>query len=137
MNSKEITKIVNSIKGAVISSRKNISINNIPVERTNFCEYMSENYQIDHIHLLNYMISQETKDLIRKLVPDGKAGYVQIFVRSVDDNFEHYGIEFIPYRIVHKYWGLGFQDVNIKDFIFYECLYEDDHTKFRGCFRKQ
>jgi len=137
MNSKEILKIVNSIKGAVISSRKNISINEIPSKKTNFWEYMSENYLLDHIHLLEYMISEETKEMIKQQVPDGKTGYVQIFVKGGKANLQSYGVKFIPYRIIHKYWGLGYQNTNIQDFIFLECLYENDHTKFRGCFRKK
>lgn len=135
MNSREIAKIVNSIKRAHINIRKNISIDNIPLEKANFLDYMTENYQIKHLHLLKYLVSVETKEVIANQVPDGETGYVQIFVKGKNSNLQSYGVEFIPYRIIHKYWGLGFQNINNQDFIFYECLYENDHTKFRGCFR--
>ena len=40
-------------------------------------------------------------------------------------------------RIVHKYWGLGYKEINIRGFIFYECLFKADHTKLGGYFRNQ
>ena len=132
MNKKNQQKIYNKIRRQVINSKRQISFSEISKHNKHFLDFMLENFEIDHIEVIDFMCDEKTKQMIAQAVPPNAEGYVQIYVRKVDGLFKPFIIEFIPYRIIHKFWGLGYKNVNIKDFIFYECLYENDHTIFRG-----
>jgi hypothetical protein len=85
------------------------------------------------------------KKTIMNMVPIKGRGYVRVHVAKVENSFIMDLLEFVPYQIIHKYWGLGFGNVNINDFIFYEFHYTTDNTKFhyttdntkfRGCIKR-
>jgi len=136
MNSKIIQQMYNKIKFASINVKRQIPFSEVGNNNNQFLDFMLEKFEIEHIEVIDFMGSEKTKQLIAQVVPSKGAGYVQIFVKEENSAFQTYGIRFIPYRIIHKFWGLGFKNVNIKDFIFFECLYENDETKFRGCLLK-
>ena len=136
MNAKVIQKRYNEIKLTSINVRRQIPFSKVGNNNNQFLDFMLEKFEIGHSGVIDFMGNEKTKQLIAQVVPSKGAGYVQIFVKEENSAFQTYGIRFIPYRIIHKFWGLGFKNVNIKDFIFFECLYENDETKFRGCLLK-
>lgn len=99
-------------------------------------DFMTETYQINHIDLIEFMRKSTIQKMMLSKVPQDGRGYVKVYVKKTGKTFTTYGEEFEPYHIIHKYWGLGYQNVDINDFVFFECLYENDFTKFRGCFKK-
>ncbi|HEY5590329.1 MAG TPA: hypothetical protein VIK55_04855 [Paludibacter sp.] len=136
MNAKIIQQMYNKIKLTSINVRRQIPFSKVGNNSNQFLDFMLENFEIGHSGVIDFMGNEKTKQLIAKVVPSKGTGYVQIFVKEENSAFQTYGIRFIPYRIIHKFWGLGFKNVNIKDFIFFECLCENDETKFRGCLLK-
>jgi hypothetical protein len=129
-------KILNSIRSEVLNSRKDISINDKLKSGAMALDFMFEKYELDHMKVIKYMGSSEAKKLMLNQVPENGRGYIQFFVKHIGNLFNPYGVKFIPYNIIQKEWGLGYKDTKTDDFVFFECLYENDHTKFRGCFRK-
>ena len=136
-NEKEnFKKIFNSIRRAIINERKDISIDDNIKSGAMALDFMVEKYELDHIDLFEYLHSTEVQNLLLNLVPEKGRGYIQAFVRQSGNSFNPYGLTFIPFNIIQKEWGLGYKNTKTDDFVFFECLYENDHTKFRGCFSK-
>jgi len=136
MKTAEIQKFYSSLRNAVINSRKLIQVDENAKSGTIGLDFMTGKYWHEHLHVINFLSDDETLELLKKEVPESGRGYVQIFVKEIGDSFKTYGIEFIPYHIMHKQWGLGFSNINPNDFIYFMCLFENDCTKFRGAFKK-
>jgi hypothetical protein len=129
-------EIFNSIRRQVINSRQFISVNDKLKSGAIALDFMFEKYELDHLKVIDYMGSVEAQQLMLNQVPEKGRGYIQVFVRQKGNSFNPYGVTFIPYNIIQKEWGLGYKDTIMDDYVFFECLYENDHTKFRGCFKR-
>ncbi len=134
MKKKDLLHHVSMLKKADYQVKRETSVQRILGHQKHFLEWMTERYFFDHLELMRHLRSEDVLKLMNKEVPNNQTGYLRIFIKHGQKSYNIYSIKFIPYKIIHKFWGLGFQDVNIKNFTFYECLYENDHTKFRGCF---
>ena len=99
-------------------------------------EMLYPSYENEHKDLIMYLDGKGVKKTIMNMVPIKGRGYVRVHVKKVGETFMIEQLEFVPYKIIHKYWGLGFGNVNIDDFTFYECHYTNDNTKFRGCIKR-
>jgi hypothetical protein len=136
-NEKEnFQKILNSIRRDVINSRKYFSFNDDHKSGAMALDFMVEKYELDHLEVIEYMRSVEVQNLMLNHVPEKGRGYIQAFVKQNGNSFNPYMVKFIPFNIIQKEWGLGYKNTKTDDFVFFECLYENDHTKFRGCFSK-
>lgn len=133
---RKFQEIINSHKRAIINARKDISINDKLKSGAMALDFMAEKYELDHIDVFEYLQSVEVQNLMLNLVPEKGRGYIQAFVKQIGNSLDSYGVTFIPFNIIQKEWGLGYKDTKTDDFVFFECLYENDHTKFRGCFMK-
>ena len=129
-------EIINSHRRAIINARKDISINDNLKSGAMALDFMLEKYELDHIDVIGYLHSAEAQNLMLSHVPEKGRGYVQVYVRQNGNSFNPYGVTFMPFNIIQKEWGLGYKDTKTDDFVFFECLYENDHTRFRGCFKK-
>ena len=128
--------IFNSLRRDIINGRKDISINDNLKSGAIALDFMVEKYEIDHQEVIEYMGSVEVQNLIRNHAPEKGRGYVQVYVRQNGNSFNPYIVKFIPFSIAQKEWGLGYKNTKTEDFVFFECSYENDHTRFRGCFKK-
>jgi hypothetical protein len=99
-------------------------------------DFLHPSYENEHKELIMYLDGRRAKETIINLVPPKGRGFVRVYVKKVGETFMTDQLEFVPYHIIHMYWGLGFGNVNIDDFTFYECHYKTDKTKFRGCIKK-
>jgi len=129
-------EIFNSLRRAIINERKDVSINDNLKSGAIALDFMVEKYELDHLEIIEYMASVEVQNLMLNLVPEKGRGYVQVYVRQNGNSFNPYIVKFIPFNIIQKEWGLGYKNTKTEDFVFFECLYENDHTRFRGCFKK-
>jgi len=132
MNQTRATRIFNTMRNSIIETKKSISINEKVKSNAVILDYMTEDYEYEHRHLIEFLRSKETIELLKSKVPASGKGYVQVYVKQDGESFETYGVEFKPYHIMHKYWGLGYQDTNPSEFIHFKCLFANDYTKFRG-----
>lgn len=133
---KEAQKLYNSIKKLTIDSRKDIELPEDLESGEMLLDFMTEKYQIDHIDLINYMASEEIFNFVKNKYPTNEDGFLQVFVKKEGQKFIPYLGSFEPYRIVPKYWGLGYKNAKQKDFFFVECLYFNDFSKFRASYKK-
>ena len=137
MEKKDAIRLFNSIRKENINARSTVELasEDLPSGKM-FLDYMTTKYTYDHYELFLFLNSDETFNLIKSKLPENGKGYIQIYVRREVSAFKPYSVEFVPYRIIQKEWGLGYKNTNAKDFVFFLCLYENDYTKFRGCFKK-
>lgn len=132
---KEIDKFYNSSYTIAKKARKAIPSPAFHSDKVGL-EFMPEIYTVQHSGLIKYLESRHFRNLLKSSNCASREGYVEVFVRKTAHLHVPYITSFIPFRIRHENWGLGYLNVNIKDFIFFECLYENDHTKFRGWMKK-
>jgi len=133
---RKFQEIINSQRRNVINSRKYFSFYYNHKSRAMALDFMVVKYELDHLDVFTYLASVEVQNLMRNHVPENDRGYIQVFVRQNGNSFDTYIVKFIPFNIIQKEWGLGYKDTKTDDFVFFECLYENDHTIFRGCFKK-
>jgi len=135
MKKRDALKMFNSLKKTTIQAKSGMPLPEAK-SGTTAIDFMTEKYELDHMELISFMRNTKTQKMILSKIPSDGRGYVRVFVKKAGKSFTTYGEEFVPYHIIHKYWGLGYQNVNLDDFVFFECLYENDYTKFRACFKK-
>lgn len=136
MKNQEALKLYNSIKKATIESRKDVELPQDLESGKMFLDFMTEKYFLDHSDFIEFMSSEEIFKLVKSKYPENENGYLEVFVKKEGKKFIPYLVKFTPYHIIPKYWGLGFQNTKQKDFMFVECLYFNDFTKFRACYKK-
>lgn len=135
MSKSEGQKIYNSIKTNTINLRKDISLSESKSGQMRL-NFMSKKYMLDHMDLIEFMGSKKMQELMKSKIPENSKGYVEVFVMKSGKTFDPFGVTFMPYFIISKYWGLGYKNTNPKEYVFFECLYQNDESIFRGCFKK-
>ena len=135
MNATEAKQLWSSLRMSTINARKNYPLREIKSGQV-ILDFMTEASEFRHMEVIDFMSSKKMQELMTSKVPSNTKGYVEVFVRKSGKTFDPYGVTFKPYNIIAKFWGLCFSNAIPSDHIFFECLYLNNETKFRGCFRK-